>query len=105
MTFHRSSRIKANAAILAVICISIASHAQTAGENRNWRTPDGNFEVVELSFSGTMRDAWTLTYTPWFRWKLPMPLYALVGFCLLSFVVLAWLHAVLRYRRSWAWRE
>lgn len=80
-----SYRVK-KAAILAVVCISISSHAETAGVNHNWTTPGGNFGLVELSFTGSMRDAWTLIYTPWFRCQLPMPLYPLLGCSLLALV-------------------
>ena len=93
--------MKAIAAILTVGGISIASYAETACENHNWRAPGGNFGAVELSFSGGMRDAWTLIYTPWFRWELPVPLYPLLGFCLLGLVFVVWAFraAVGRYHR------
>jgi hypothetical protein len=93
--------MKANAAIVAVACISIASYAETACERHNWRTPGGNFGVVELSLSGSMRDAWTLISTPWFRWELPVPLYPLLGLCILILAFLVWAcRAVVgRYRK------
>jgi hypothetical protein len=86
-----------------VACSSVASHAETACERHNWTTSSGNFGVVELSMSGSMRDAWTLVITPWFRWELPVPLCPLLAVCLLVLASLAWVcHAIVcRYQKKW----